>query len=108
MGRSAAELRERVIDAPHGCRTAMSPASTSTARPAAYRLLDLATVRAVAAPALHIKLEPRFLETSTPGAARHGSMGARLGPYLEPGHDRYDAEDPALGTSTSRRRWKNA
>ena len=85
LGLSPAEVRERVLD------RAAKVEEGDVARlyidgvdPAAYRLLDLAEVRAVAGAALHLKLEPSFAESATPVELPDmDSMGARWDRYLE-------------------------
>jgi exonuclease SbcD len=53
--------------------------------PEAYRLLDLAAVQDAASAALHLKLEPRFLDAATPveDLAELASMPARWDGYVE-------------------------
>ena len=85
LGLSPAEVRERVLD------RAARVGDGDVARlyidgvdPAAYRLLDLAEVREAAGAGLHLKLEPRFAETTTPVELPDmDTMGARWDRYLE-------------------------
>lgn len=85
MGLSPAEVRERVM------AQAAKVQEGDVARlfidgvdPAAYRLLDLNEVREAAGAALHLKLEPKFAETSTPVELPDMvTMGARWDRYLD-------------------------
>lgn len=85
LGLSPAELRERVLSA----AATVTPGDVARlyiddVDPAAYRLLNLDDVRAAAAAALHLKLEPSFAESATPVELPDmDSMGARWDRYLE-------------------------
>ena len=65
--------------------------------PAAYRLLDLAAVQDAAAAALHLKLEPSFVEAAAPvdDLADLASMPARWDGYVE-GQDLTGFDQPRI------------
>jgi len=66
VGLSPAELRaavlERVAGVPEG---AVARLYIDSVDPESYRLLDMEEVRAIGAAALHLKLEPSFLDSAS-------------------------------------------
>jgi DNA repair exonuclease SbcCD nuclease subunit len=65
--------------------------------PEAFRLLDLAAVQDAASAALHLKLEPKFLDAATPvdDLAELASMPARWDGYVEE-QDLADFDQPLI------------
>jgi DNA repair exonuclease SbcCD nuclease subunit len=78
----AARVMERAAAAPRG---AVARLYLDGIDPEAYRLLDLEAVREAAAGALHLKLEPSFVDAATPvdDLADLPSMPARWAGYVE-------------------------
>ncbi|MCU1460831.1 MAG: hypothetical protein JWO37_906 [Acidimicrobiales bacterium] len=97
IGLSPSEVRERVLDRAGRVQEGdVARLYVDGVDAAAYRLLDLAEVRAAAGAALHLKLEPRFLETATPVELPDMvSMGARWDRYLE-GQDMIGYDRPKI------------
>ena len=93
-GLSPAEVRERVLERAAQVQEGdIARLFIDGVEAAAYRLLDLNEVRAVAGAALHLKLEPSFMESTTPVQLPDmDSMGARWEAFVEPqdmiGYDR--------------------
>ncbi len=85
LGLSPAELSERVLE-----RAAEAPAG-AVARlflegvdPQAYRMLDLQAVREAATAALHLKLEPQFVQSAVPAELPSvETIGGQWDGYLE-------------------------
>jgi DNA repair exonuclease SbcCD nuclease subunit len=86
LGLSPAEVAAQVMDraaaVPDG---AVARLYLDGVDPEAYRLLDLAAVQEAAAGALHLKLEPCFVDAATPvdDLAELASMPARWDGYVE-------------------------
>ena len=97
MGLSPAEVRERVLSEVAKVEEGdVVRLYIDGVEPAAYRLLDLAEVRDVARAALHLKLEPKFAESTTPVELPDmDSMGARWDRYLE-GQDMIGYDRPKI------------
>ena len=85
LGLSPAELAEAVLEragaAPEGSVARLYLESVD---PQAYRMLDLHAVREAAAAALHLKLEPQFVDTAVPSELPSvDTIGGQWDGYLE-------------------------
>jgi hypothetical protein len=86
LGRSPGEVADQVLEraatVPDG---AVARLYLDGVEPEAYRLLDLDAVRAAAGAALHLKLEPRFVDAAMPvdDLADLASMPTRWDAYVD-------------------------
>lgn len=86
LGLSPAEVADQVLARAEAVpKGAVARLYLDGVDPEAYRLLDLAAVQDAASAALHLKLEPRFLDAATPveDLAELASMPARWDGYVE-------------------------
>ena len=93
-GEVAAQVMARAEAVPEG---AVARLYLDGVDPEAYRLLDLAAVQDAAAAALHLKLEPSFVDTAAPvdDLADLASMPARWDGYVE-GQDLTGFDHPRI------------